>query len=945
MNFARIAPLCLPALLATQTLSAQAQTPKKPAAPTALRPITTLNGIREYKLPNGLTVLLKEVHTAPVVYFSIWFKVGSVNEQLGQSGMSHLLEHMMFKGTKTRKPGDISTTLQQNGAEFNATTSFDRTNYFETLASDRLELAMQLEADRMQNSLFDPAQHQKEMTVVRSEYEGGENNPDSALTKAVRLAAYQVHPYRWTTIGFRSDIENISRDEMFDYYKRHYVPNNATIVLTGDFSTPNALSLIRKYFGPIPARPLPNRFITPEPEQQGERRVTVRRAGSTRLVQIAYHIPEFGHPDRYAMDVLESVLSGGRTSRFFERLIQTGLASSAEAYDYGLRDPDLAILDATAQPGKTNEEVEKALLAEVEMLQNTPISSEELARVIRQAEAQYIYGQDGVQSLGRQIGENAMKGDWRYGENYLANIKRVTPADVQRVARKYLVERNRTVGYFEPIAPAAGAPGAAPVAISAKPEVRSNAQESPALSKIKPIPRPGVEQSRPEASGLAQTRLAQTSAASSSTSRAATSAPKPTRVVLENGVTLIVQENHATPSVSVAGALLSAGGIFDPADKPGLAGFTASQLSRGTKTRSLLDIARTLEDVGASASVSGGTEYASLGGRSLTRDFGTVLDVLSDQLRNPAFPAEELEKARRQALAGIEQSRDDTGTLARIAFRNALYPVGHPYHEPTLDERAASLKSLTREDLAAFHASHYGPEKLVLTVVGDVTPAQATEMVRKYFGDWARQGKLPEISIPDTSIATGAAATQVVSVPDKAQADVIYGYAGRLKRTDPDFYRVTVLNTILGGGLGSRLGVSVRDRLGLVYGIGANNSATLGAGPFAVQFGSNPQNVDKALAEAQRQLQEAREKGLKPDEVQRAIDYITGTYAVTLSTNAAVAGQLLVGEVYGLGLDYIQKRNGYYKAVTPVQVNEAARKYLQPGRGTIVIAGSYKAAS
>ncbi len=898
-----------------------------------------LNGIQEIKLANGLTVLTKEVHTAPVVYFSIWYKVGSVNEQLGQSGMSHLLEHMMFKGTKTRQPGQISALLQNNGAEFNATTSFDRTNYFETLASDRLELAMQLEADRMQNSLFDPAQHHKEMSVVRSEYEGGENNPSTALTKAVRLAAYQVHPYRWMTIGFRSDIENISRDEMFSYYRSHYVPNNATIVLVGDFSTPSALGLIRKYFGSIPARAVPQHFITPEPEQQGERRVTVSRAGSARMVQIAYHIPAFGDRDRYALDVLESVLSGGRTARFFERLIQTGLASSAEAYDYGLRDPDLLFLDATAQPGKPNADLEHALLAEAEALQNTPISTEELQRVVRQAEAQYIYGQDSVQSQGSELGSNAMRGDWRYGETYLENLRRVTPADVQRVARKYLVERNRTVGYFEP---SGAAPKAAPLgsggALSAAPRPQGKPQGKPvttSLAQLSSALAPAVASAASSASSA--------SAASSRPALALAKAAKPRRVVLDNGLTLVIQENHANPTVSVSGALLAAGSIFDPADKPGLASFTASQLSRGTATRSLRDIARTLEDVGAAARIGGGEEYGTLSGRSLSRDFDTVLDVLSDQLRNPSFPADELEKARRQALAGIEESRQDTGTLAHIAFMNALYPLGHPYHEATLDEQAALVKSLTRDDLVAFHSAHYGPERLVLTIVGDVDTAKAIESVKKYFGGWARQGSLPAISIPDTSIATAPLKSSVINVPDKAQVDVVYGYAGRLKRTDPEFYRVVVLNTILGGGTGlaSRLATNVRDRLGLVYGIYAGNQASLGAGPFSVQFGTNPQSVRAAIAEMQRQISLAREKGITRQEVEQAVSYITGSYAVTLSTNAAVAGQLLVGEVYGLGSDYIQKRNGYYKAVTVEQVNAAARKYLQPGQGTLVIAGSY----
>ena len=239
----------------------------------------TLNGIQQTVLPNGLTVLTKEVHAAPVVYFSVYYKVGSLDEEVGETGMSHLMEHMMFKGTKTRGPGVISATLQNNGADFNASTSFDRTEYHETLAADRLELAMQIESDRMVNSAYDEAQHQKEMTVVRSEYEAGENDPGTALGKAVRLAAFQVNPYRWETIGFKADIENFTRDEMYAYYQNYYAPNNAVVVIVGDFDTAKALDLARKYFGPIPPHPIAQHFITPEPVQEGERRVVVRRAG------------------------------------------------------------------------------------------------------------------------------------------------------------------------------------------------------------------------------------------------------------------------------------------------------------------------------------------------------------------------------------------------------------------------------------------------------------------------------------------------------------------------------------------------------------------------------------------------------------------------------------------------------------------------------------------
>ncbi len=963
-HFGRFSPISLLLALAIAGAPTYAQNATAPGVPVAqvaplpkamanpmagILSVGSLNGIEEHKLPNGLTILTKEVHSAPVAYFSVWYKAGSVDEQLGQSGMSHLLEHMMFKGTTTRKPGEISALLQQNGADFNATTSFDRTCYFETLASDRLEMAMKLESDRMSNSLFNEGEHQKEMTVVRSEYESGENNPSTALTKAVRLAAYQVHPYRWMTIGFRSDIENINRDEMYAYYQKYYVPNNAVVVMVGDFDTNAALKMVKQYFGATPRKPIAPHFITPEPAQEGERRVIVRRAGTVGQVQIAYHIPAFDTPDRYALDVLEGTLSGGRTARFFGALVQTGLASSADAYDYGLRDPDLLTLDATAQPGVSNEKLEKALLDQVEKLQTTPIAADELKRVVNQSEAAYIYGRDSVQSQGAQLGEYAVRGNWKYGETYLDNLRKVTPADVQRVAKKYLTPNNRTVGYFDPITTGAGAAQAAtaagpmaPAAVKpAPPKSLASWGRNPSASAV------GIKQ-------LAQLKPlvranAQMKAPTAPTPNAATKAKTaPTRVVLPNGLTVIVEENHANPTVALSGALLSAGGVFDPAGKSGLADFTASQLSRGTTTRSLLDIARTLEGVGASVGVSGGDEYASINGRSLSRDFGTMLSVLSDEMRNPSFPADELEKARQQTLAALAEERQDTGTLGRIAFMNALYPVGHPYHMPTLDEQTDIIKNLKREDLVKFHADHYAPDKMVLTVVGDVDTAAAVAAITKAFGDWPKKGNLPAINIADVDMKAGKAASAtlakplIINVPDKAQTDVIYGYPSHLKRSDPDFYRVIVMNTILGGGggLSSRLAVNVRDKMGLVYGIYAGTAASMGAGPFTVGFGSNPANVDKAIAETRHQITLAQTQGFTPDEVSKAVDYITGSYAVTLATNSNVAGQLLVGEIYGLGNDYIQKRNGYYRAVTPAQVNEAAKKYLDPSLGTLVISGT-----
>jgi zinc protease len=320
-------------------------------------------GIKETVLPNGLKVLTKEVRNAPVVSFSVWYRVGSRNEHTGITGVSHLLEHMLFKGTKKYGLGEISRTLFVNGASFNASTYYDWTNYYETLASDRLELAMQIESDRMTNSRIDKGELESEMTVVRSELEGRENSPGTLLFQAVVAAAFQAHPYQWPVIGWRSDVENVPRDAIYDYYRAHYGPNNATVVIVGDFETEQALEMVRKYFGKIKGIPTPRQVYTQEPPQRGERRVTVRRGGSLPMAMVAYRGPAANSPDFYALDVLAMVLGEGRTSRLYQNLVEKQIATGADAGAPSLRDPFLFYLSATARPGTTAERLETTLIA------------------------------------------------------------------------------------------------------------------------------------------------------------------------------------------------------------------------------------------------------------------------------------------------------------------------------------------------------------------------------------------------------------------------------------------------------------------------------------------------------------------------------------------------------------------------------------------------------
>ncbi len=879
--------------------AAQGQTPATNSAAN----ITA--GVKETILPNGLKVLTKEVRNAPVVSFAVWYKVGSRNEHTGITGVSHLLEHLLFKGTKKYGLGEISRTLFVNGASFNASTYYDWTNYYETLSSDRLELAMQIEADRMVNSRIDKADLDSEMSVVRSELEGRENSPGTLLYQAVQAAAFQAHPYQWPVIGWRTDVENVSRDAIYNYYKTYYGPNNATVVMVGDFETEKALDLVRKHFGKLKRIPEPPQVYTSEPPQRGERRVEVRRAGSLPMTLIAYRTPEAKHPDFYALDALSIVLGEGRVSRLYQALVEKQIASDVDAGAASLRDPYLITVSATARPGVTVEKLEAALLAEIERLKKEPITAEELERVKSQIEASFVFQNDSVTSQANQIGYWAMIDDWRYLSTYLDRIRALKPADIQKVAQKYFVTDARTVGHFIPTA------GAAP---TAPPPREASARVEKAKKGARPVPLP-----KPSPAPRVARQVA--------------------RFKLDNGVSVIVQPNHNNPTFALRGSL-GAGSILEPKDKEGLAGITAAMLSRGTEKRSALEFAAALANRGASLSASGGTLATSLSARGRTQDFDLVMDLLAEMLRQPTFPADQLERLKGQILAGIEQQKDDPDSRANRAFERQVYPVGHPLRPATLEEAAKAVAGLTREDLVNFYRQQYGPERMILVISGDVTAEKVKQALQSRLGDWPKNPNAKPI--PQVDLALQQKAERLnIEIPDKSETAILFGHAGGLKRSDPDFYATQVMNMILGGGgaLNSRLGDVIRDEQGLAYTVFSFFDSDLYPGPFMISLGTNPANAEKAITSLQSELRRIREQGVTQREVDEAIAYVTGRFPLRLETNSGLAEILWVAEFYNLGPDYIDKYADYYRAVTVAMVNEAARKHLHPDTATLVTAG------
>ncbi len=419
--------------------------------------------VQEHRLANGLLVLTCETHSAPVATCWVWYRVGSRNEPAGQTGISHWVEHMLFKGTPDMPGGTLDRLVARNGGVFNGFTWVDFTAYYETLPADRIELGLQIESDRMINTIFDPAEVESERTVIISELEGYANYPETWLDEGLKAAAFTVHPYHHPVIGYTSDLRAISRDELFQHYQTYYMPNNAVLVLVGDFDTDKLMPLVEHYFGELPVGPPIPAFRAAEPEPQGERRVLIKRPGPATYVQIGYLVPNCRHQDFAALTVLDAVLSGAgpvgftgggaqtnRSARIYRALVETELASAAGSNYLPTRDPFLFELRATVRENRTADEIEQALIGEIEKIRQDGISAEELARVSKQLRAQVAYSSESVTNLAMQIGMWEVLDSYRRHDTLLTDLAAVTADDVQRVAREYLSDRRRTVGIFHP---------------------------------------------------------------------------------------------------------------------------------------------------------------------------------------------------------------------------------------------------------------------------------------------------------------------------------------------------------------------------------------------------------------------------------------------------------------------------------------------------------------
>jgi zinc protease len=923
--------------------------------PAGVKFVVAEDGIEEYRLENGMKVLLVENRVAPVVTVMVVYRVGSRNEATGYTGATHLLEHMMFKGTPTFNKGQktqIAATLQRIGASFNATTWYDRTNYFETVPSDQMELAIKLEADRMRNSYIADEDRQLEMTVVRNELERGQNEPSEVLDEAVYAAAFREHPYHHPTIGWRADVEGVPTARLKEFYDTFYHPNNATAILVGDFERAEALELIKKYFGAYQASttPIPEVY-TEEPEQQGERRLVIRRAGELAIVQMGFHTPgvlgqktvlsneelaeRAANPpeenDIYPLVVLSAALSNGLTSRLYQALVETQLAVYAVTNADQHRDPGLFSVIAMVNLDIDPKRVEETILNELAKVREEGLTEQEIEKAKQQIIAQEAYSRDGTFNIALLMSEAEAVADWRFYKDYARRIERVTGADVKRVAREYLTEDNRTVGYFIPKQSGNG---------------NSAGAEAPAGLK-RAFPRglqfyrePGVTDDSGASGGTKE--ASSDSSVQKRTSKGAGVSARASRKEIATGAALLVLENHATPTVSVRGSL-RAGSYFEPRDKPGLARITADMLERGTIRRSKLEIASQLEAVGAQMDFSADPFAVNIAARTLAKDLPAVLSSMAEMLREPSFPEDELEKLKQQAVAGIQEQQASTGFRAYERLTALIYEPSNPFYLHPGEKLIESINSITAEDVRNFYKERYGGRSLILTLVGDVNTGEVARQFEELFGDFTGPSNV-DINVIDPT-PQAESRREVVVLKDKASVDILLGTAASLRRLSEDFYPALLANKALGEStLSSRLGLEVRDREGLTYGINSRFRApSLAAGPWYIGVSVNPNNVERAINSALKVMRDYVENGIEYEELENEKASATGAFKVGLATNGGLAQALWNSEFYSLGIDYIDRFPQIVQAITIEEVNAAIRKYFRPDHLTIVIAGDYQA--
>ena len=833
-------------------------------------------GVKLTLLDNGLAIVVREDHSAPVVSAQAWCMTGSAHEGkwLG-AGLSHVLEHMLFKGTTSRPASRIDQEVQEAGGYMNAFTSFDRTVYHIDVPNTGAKVALDILCDIMQHAMLPSEEMEKEKQVILREMDMNVDDPSRRAGRRLFEVAYTRSPYRFTIIGYPDIFNELKPEDILAYYREKYAPNNVFYVIAGDVRHEEVVAQVGAAYAGAKARALPPVFLPEEPRQSAPREVIEEAPVELGYFHFAWHVPELRHPDVPMLDVLAALLGGGRSSRLYQEVREKkGLVTSVDAWTYSPGNPGLFGLSATAEAQHFGPACE-AMLAEIERLKTAPVAPEELSKAVKQFTAATLATRKTMQGQAEDLGSSWLAAnDLNFSERYLAAVKAVTPAGLRRVARTWLTAENRTLYALLPT-------GTAPKAV-----LTAEAAEERPMRKVE----------------------------------------------FPNGLRLLLKEDHRLPFIEFRAAF-KGGLLAETAANNGLTQLAGKMLLKGTASRSAERIALDIESVGGSLDSYGGNNSFGVNAEVLAGDFPLGLELVADVLLNPSFPADALERERQVQLAAIRAQRDQLLQSASKAMRRALF--GDTGYGLDLLGSETSVRQIRAADLRAFHGRFARPNNCVLAIGGDIHPETVEAAVQRAFGNW-EPGASPVLEAgPQTGAPQPEGPRRVAEIRDKKQAVVVIGYRGA-SLFDPDRYPLELLQEACSD-LGSRLFLRIREKLNLAYYVGAQNFIGLAPGYFAFYAGTMPEKADLVEAEMLAEAESLRAEGLTREELDRVKAKVIGQQKIARQDVGSLAMAAALDELYGLGYAHADTEEALFRAVTLEQVRTAAWKYLDPGTPVIAV--------
>jgi zinc protease len=906
--------LCALSAVCAMPVVAQKATAKKTTSKNLPAPVkvTSVEGITEYKLANGLRVLLFPDQTKQTATVNITYLVGSKFENYGETGMAHLLEHMVFKGTPNHK--NIPQELTAHGANPNGTTWLDRTNYFETFAAtdENLNWALDLEADRMINSYIAKAELDKEFSVVRNEMESGENSPQGVLNERVTSTMFLWHNYGKSTIGNRADVEKVPIDRLQAFYRKYYQPDNAVLLVAGKFDPVKTLATINQKYGaiPKPTRVLPANY-TVEPVQDGERMVTLRRVGDIQAIAAGYHIPAGPHPDTQPLNVLLGLLTDQPSGRLYKKLIESKKATDVNGYSFETADPGMAFFDVEVPKDKSVDEAKDILLSTIETFSAEKPTAPEVDRIRNKQLKNIELNLNSSEDVGLNLSEYIAQGDWRLLFYQRDMLKNVTPGDVVRVADKYFKPSNRTLGIFVP---------------TEKPD-RAEIPATPNLATMLK----GYTGSQTIAQGEAFD---------------ATPANIQKRLVTAKagGVTLNMLTKQTRGEAVLASMNFYFGNEAALQSKGTAASFAAAMLNKGTKSKTRQQIQDELDRLKARVNFGGGANSLSVSVESNKANFPAVLKLVNEIIKEATFPNEELEKLKEQRIAGLEQGRSEPTSIAVLELQRYLSPYEKtdPRYVSSIDESIAMIKSTSVGDVKDFYKDLYGASNAFISITGDFDAAQAKSLITEEYGSWKSPQPFARLV---AKVKNATPINRNIETPDKANAFFIGLQPLKLSMKDADYPALLMADYIIGGGfLNSRLASRIRQKEGISYGVGSGISAgyfdqNTGISQFYAIYA--PENVGKLDVAFKEEIDKVTKEGFTDQEVAEAKKGYLQSRSVDLAQDSYLNSTLNSYSYYGETIAFWKKLDDAIAKLTTAQINAAAKKYYDSSKISIIKAGDF----